>query len=155
MPHLYAVEMIIPDYFNPIKIGFSVVPDKRAWSYSSGPFPTRWLGSWPVDGRAEEPKIHRMFDRYRLKGEWFYPAPFILDYVNLQLGRPGSSRATETELKRNELRFSLHSLARIASWIEGHPNPLRDWDDPEVEMLTRFFDKSEASTEALKSSWRW
>lgn len=88
--YLYAVQMLIFGYpFAPIKIGVSQEPDQRAKTYTSGPFPTAWLGSWPdEDAYANERKIHAKFKNYRLAGEWFYPSAGLIQFVEQKTGYP-------------------------------------------------------------------
>jgi len=155
MPYLYAVEMSVPDYFNPVKIGYSINPDERVRAYCGGPFPVRWLGSWPVSDKAEESFVHRRFSAYRLNGEWFYPAPYLLDFINLQLTKPGSVKIATSVADRNIERFNRKRLAQVAAIVEGHENPLGGWDDNTTEFLMDFFDRSEVPVDALKSTWRY
>jgi hypothetical protein len=81
---LYGIRMLIPDYeHRPIKIGFTTSPEQRFASYQgSGPFPYEWIGQWPArKGKDDERAAHEKFATYRLKGEWFFPAPEIVGFV--------------------------------------------------------------------------
>lgn len=90
MSYLYAVQMTIYGYpFAPVKIGVSKNPDERAKVYTSGPFPTVWLGSWAdADPYVSERQIHRKFADYRLAGEWFYPATSLVTFIERKTGMP-------------------------------------------------------------------
>lgn len=82
--YLYAVQMLIPEYkFQPIKIGFSAEPARRIKEFTRGPFPTVLLGQWSApNGLRDESELHTRFREYRLSGEWFYPAPELLDFLS-------------------------------------------------------------------------
>lgn len=85
---LYALRMCIPNYENcPIKIGFSTLVENRRKALSgAGPFPVEWIGSWPaVSGRFSETAFHERFSQYRLKGEWFFPHPDLIEAVESAL----------------------------------------------------------------------
>jgi hypothetical protein len=41
-------------------------------------------------GYEEEAALHRQFGDYRLHGEWFYPAPVLIEFVN-NLKRQGAT----------------------------------------------------------------
>jgi len=86
---LYGIQMLIPDYpSSPIKIGYSSRPELRLMAYNGEPFPVKCFGVWPAKGakRAEE-EAHRKFHKYRLGGEWFYPAPEIVAFIERSVAR--------------------------------------------------------------------
>lgn len=82
---LYAVQMVIPDYLNPIKIGFATNVQNRMAAYSCGPFPVQQLGSWRGT-LQDERAVHKQFANHRLTGEWFYPAEELLLLVQVKTG---------------------------------------------------------------------
>lgn len=108
MPYVYVVEMQIPGYpFSPIKIGYSVYPQTRFLQFAHGPFPTVCLGKWAVKGQHAESHIHAAFERYRLIGEWFYPAEELKAFINkrlcgerIPLNHPKNVAAYEDRLTR-------------------------------------------------------
>lgn len=85
MSYLYAVQMLIPDYVHPVKIGLAVNPRNRLAAYSSGPFPVQCLGTWR-GCRNDEAAAHKRFVEHRLCGEWFYPADEILSFIQVKTG---------------------------------------------------------------------
>lgn len=65
----------------PIKIGISVNPEERLRTFqTASPYRLRILRLEP-GGRSRETALHRRWRRHRLEGEWFNPAPAILDYI--------------------------------------------------------------------------
>lgn len=89
MAYLYAVQMVIPEYPSPIKIGFSANPKSRLRSLTVSPFHLRLIGTWPADDQKDEAAIHARFALYRLKGEWFYPAESVVKFINAQIDLSG------------------------------------------------------------------
>jgi len=73
----------------PIKIGCSTnVFGRLATLQTASPAPLGVVCTLPGD-RTTEATLHRRFKDYRLKGEWFSPAPPILDYIReVQSSRP-------------------------------------------------------------------
>lgn len=60
-----------------IKIGYSKNPRKRAAALASAEI----LATEP-GGVERESQLHAMFRAHRLHGEWFKPAPELLDYID-------------------------------------------------------------------------
>jgi hypothetical protein len=157
MPHLYAVQMLIPDYFNPVKIGYSLNPEDRIKHYCGGPFPVRWLGSWPVEDQMDEAITHEKFLAYRLHGEWFYPAPYLVEFIGLQIRKPGAvvGAFNSVDVRGNDAdRFSRRRLAQAAALAERHDHPFGP-PDKSIKFLSDVFDTSRSSPGAMKSTWRW
>jgi hypothetical protein len=84
MSFVYAVQMQIPDYIRPVKIGFATTRNRLA-TYNCGPFPVLCLGTWKGH-RSDEQQAHKQFAEHRLSGEWFYPAPDLLLFVQSKTG---------------------------------------------------------------------
>jgi hypothetical protein len=65
----------------PIKIGHSRDVEKRIKELQTG-FPTKLIVLALLPGsRSTEASLHRRFKKYRLHGEWFSPAPELLEYI--------------------------------------------------------------------------
>ena len=65
----------------PIKIGWSKSPEARiAALQTANPNPLVLLGKIPGP-MEEERRIHSIFDRDRIQGEWFRPSPVLLSFV--------------------------------------------------------------------------
>ena len=70
----------------PIKIGFSVNPEKRLRELqAANPYPLRILGTVRAL-KDDERDLHLRFAQHRVRGEWFAPTKAVLDGV----GRPYS-----------------------------------------------------------------
>ena len=41
---------------------------------------------WSLDPEEEEAKLHRLFDEHRIRGEWFNPAPHLLELIKHHAG---------------------------------------------------------------------
>jgi len=121
--YLYAVQMKIPKYpFCPIKIGFSVEPSRRVREFTQGPFPTVWLGQWDApNGYADESAVHAAFHRYRLFGEWFYPAPEVITFLEEKLG---DQMTLDAEAKSSRVRKFERRFAEM--FQQGQPASLPD-----------------------------
>lgn len=119
MPYLYAIEMQIPDYpFNPIKIGFSKSPEFRFTQFTCGPFPIVFLGKWRASkGQFSESLIHTMFERYRLVGEWFYPADELLAFIQKRIKTEPQMRADKNRLRKFKENYA--GLASAEPVING------------------------------------
>lgn len=66
----------------PIKIGISKNPERRiATIQGLCAEPVEILLLLPVNSRQKEQEIHEKFKHLRLKGEWFEPAPDLLDWI--------------------------------------------------------------------------
>lgn len=82
--YVYCVRLLVPNYeHRPLKIGFSLNPTRRALVVSWGlPYPVEVVAIWPTRaGRETERAIHSRFKQFKLQGEWFHPAPELLDYI--------------------------------------------------------------------------
>ena len=66
----------------PIKIGYSATPRVRLAEICSiqMPEPLIPMGAMP-GSQADEVSLHRKFAALRLRGEWFRPAPELLEYI--------------------------------------------------------------------------
>lgn len=67
----------------PVKIGFSYDPDERLKKLGQGApkaQPIRMLGVM-LGGRPHEKSLHGRFATLRLGGEWFRPAPELMDFI--------------------------------------------------------------------------
>lgn len=65
-----------------IKIGYSNNPEGRLQLLQTGnPYPLKILATIPGAGKAEERRLHRMFETDRLMGEWFRPSAALLAYI--------------------------------------------------------------------------
>lgn len=108
MSYIYAVEMRIPDYpFNPIKIGFSKSPEFRFTQFTNGPFPMVFLGKWTArNGQGDESMIHSLFWRYRLIGEWFYPAEELKEFIGKRIKGEPRFITCAKKVKRFEENYS-------------------------------------------------
>lgn len=71
-----------------IKIGYTTRPIKdRIRSLATGMSePPILLASLPGD-RALEKRLHRRFEYYRLRGEWFLDSLELRQWINRELGR--------------------------------------------------------------------
>lgn len=66
----------------PIKIGYSKDPYTRFYNIQMGsPIEHTYLGNIPGD-RTVEHALHHRFDAHRIRGEWFRPAPELLEYID-------------------------------------------------------------------------
>ncbi len=73
----------------PIKIGVSAEVACRFSSIQVGnPRRLRLLGTAPCYGKQLEIEIHRKFSHLRIRGEWFRPAPELLDFITKCLNVP-------------------------------------------------------------------
>lgn len=154
MSFLYAVQMMIPDYVQPIKIGYSAMPKGRLKTYASGPFPVTWLGSWPVESQLAEKTAHTKFGTYRMCGEWFFPSSHILEFVKRELQRPGAMQGDPLKFRegRESMAYTHRwNLSRLES--ESGPHPFDVWDET-ADFVSALFDRSAVSHEAMKSAWR-
>jgi hypothetical protein len=65
----------------PIKIGYSFnVYSRQSNLRTASPFEIRWLGDVP-GSPAEERALHAQFAHLRIRGEWFEPAPELLECI--------------------------------------------------------------------------
>lgn len=119
MSYLYAVEMQIPDYhFNPIKIGFSKNPEIRFTQFTCGPFPFVFLGKWPARrGQDDESLFHCLFLRYRLVGEWFYPAEELVNFIKNKVKTEPRLLTDERRLKRFQENYEALETVEPATTI--------------------------------------
>jgi len=85
--YIYALRMSIPELpveACPIKIGYSCDVASRTRDLAVGsPYPTVIIGKWATSRYdREEQRLHSQFAAHKLQGEWFQPAPEILDLIN-------------------------------------------------------------------------
>lgn len=65
----------------PIKIGYSVTPQKRLWGLqTSHPETLNLLATIPGP-QSNEAALHRFYEREHLRGEWFRPSLRLRAYV--------------------------------------------------------------------------
>jgi hypothetical protein len=66
----------------PIKIGIAVSVQSRLDSIqSASPYPISVIGIIPHGGIKLERELHRQFKDARLRGEWFWPTPELLLWI--------------------------------------------------------------------------
>jgi len=139
-----------------VKIGVSVCPRRRLSLLQTGSVETlRILAMEPGD-EAREAELHKQFDAYRLRGEWFHLSGDIADYI-ASLPDPalnGVSAPRELDLERarhpDEVRFALKegiTKAALARKAGVHENTLRsvesdDWA-PKWPTLVKLCDAVE------------
>lgn len=71
----------------PLKIGWTVDPQKRLEQLQTGSF-VRLFILGTIEGSAGgESAFHRRWANYRIRGEWFEPAPEILEFVEVHRHR--------------------------------------------------------------------
>lgn len=81
--HVYCVRMEAPVADRPIKIGVTNTVGLRLGSLQSGsPYEMTLLGTFPAELLPER-DLHRFFADYRMRREWFRPAPPVLLFVDL------------------------------------------------------------------------
>lgn len=152
MHYLYAVQMLIPGYdYAPLKIGISVNPEQRASDFTRAPFPTVWLGRWPApNGYADELAAHDRFRDFRLCGEWFYPAPVVVRFVEGNLDMTLGSAAAG-KLRKKDKKFA----ERLAQMFDRKPTPAIipdpfDWPD---SFRLPYQDRIEIYMAAIAERW--
>ncbi len=77
--HLYFLQ-VAP--FGPVKIGWTsgcVTARMRAIQQSS-PYEIKWLGVAELP-KSSEKDAHKTLAAYHLRGEWFYPTPDVMAFV--------------------------------------------------------------------------
>lgn len=161
MSYLYAVQMNIFGYpFFPVKIGLSGNPDLRAKAYTSGPFPTQWLGSWPDENACvSERQIHTRFQEYRLAGEWFYPATGLIRFIEAKVGIPIKAMMScppssqQADFEQRFVRLFPNGISSIdAEWVS--PGKAKPCSDRAFSAAQKRLDKLEESN-PLKDTVIW
>jgi Meiotically Up-regulated Gene 113 (MUG113) protein len=73
-----------------IKIGYSEDALRRiSQLQGSSPRPLMPLGYWPAHGgKRAEARAHQHLWRFHSHGEWFHPAPFVLNFIQRQIKEP-------------------------------------------------------------------
>jgi hypothetical protein len=81
----------IKDERGPIKIGISCDINKRITGMqTSNPYKLELL-LYIQDCKYTEKQLHLMFNKYRIRGEWFEPAPELLEFIDkIRLENPKS-----------------------------------------------------------------
>lgn len=129
MSFIYAVQMQIPDYsYAPIKIGYSVEPERRIKEFTRAPFPLVWLGQWPApNGRRDESEAHQALAKFRLCGEWFYPSSEVIQFVERNLGTDISTASAGQLSPKKAQAFN----SRLAEMFPEPPAPTRSAPIPD------------------------
>lgn len=66
-----------------IKIGWAKDANKRFYSLQSGsPYPLRVLYISSGHTKQDEKNVHILFDKYKMRGEWFHPDEKIFNYID-------------------------------------------------------------------------
>ena len=67
----------------PIKIGTTITHKMRMQKLQTAiPYKIKMLAIMPIDDTLFERRLHRKFEHLRLNGEWFSPAPELLEYIS-------------------------------------------------------------------------
>jgi Meiotically Up-regulated Gene 113 (MUG113) protein len=67
----------------PVKIGFSAEPGLRLRSLQTGyPFKLEILAQCP-GGEETEQRVHKLFQKEKLRGEWFKRSPRIRTFIDM------------------------------------------------------------------------
>lgn len=73
----------------PIKIGVSANPSRRLVNLQvANPFPLKIIGMIPGTV-VEEEKIQKLFEKFRIQGEWFSPDEEIINFIKENCGKKG------------------------------------------------------------------
>lgn len=101
----------------PIKIGYSNNVNERIKSLQSAS-PEKLVLLGYINGtRKQEQLIHRFFHKYQMEGEWFTPAPRVLNYIfSLIVGfdiKPTECNDLDGMLKELEKTFIKTALQRF------------------------------------------
>lgn len=70
-----------------IKIGKAKDPKSRVTGMNTGASSKLEILGVVPGGYEKERKLHETFSRHRLRGEWFSPAPELLDYISANARR--------------------------------------------------------------------
>lgn len=68
-----------------IKIGVAQKPKTRLKQLSTGSANKLVILGWFNGGFAYEKELHKRFDKVRSNGEWFYPTPELIDFLNTHI----------------------------------------------------------------------
>lgn len=71
----------------PIKIGWTVNPQKRLEQLQTGSAVRLFILGTMEGSSVGESAFHKRWSRYRIRGEWFEPAPEIVDFVRINRHR--------------------------------------------------------------------
>jgi Meiotically up-regulated gene 113 len=104
----------------PVKIGFTTSnPAIRIRAAQQAcPYKLNWLGYF-AGSMADEQALHKRFDRYRLRGEWFRPVAPILEFIKSKC--PGFD---ERNARADLLHFNL--AAEIKATVSHHSHHDRE-----------------------------
>lgn len=81
----------------PVKIGITNKLRSRMSQLQNGnPEVLRLIGLIPRGTREMEAHLHAMFDCFRIRGEWFSPAPEVIEYAE----RHGPPRNVKRTMRR-------------------------------------------------------
>ena len=100
-----------------IKIGYSNDPEKRIKSLKTS-IPENISILKVINGsRIEEKQIHKMFDKYRITGEWFYENKEILEFIKRDVYIQESGYTQESEYIRNNTFKVLICDGRMPAYL--------------------------------------
>ena len=108
---IYFVQM--GDKRGPIKIGFTTSPPHLRMSYlqTGCPLKLRLLGSLPGTDAAER-KLHRRFEKWWIRGEWFEPTDELMRLVKSASKRKVNESAPQ-KLKKAAPRNFGPGMSRV------------------------------------------
>jgi hypothetical protein len=84
----------------PVKIGVSDEPEERRLTLQTGNVETLHIRCSLPGGRHLEKRLHLLFDRSRLLGEWFHPSPDLRSFM----AKPNLTYAWTARLKQRYRR---------------------------------------------------
>lgn len=109
----------------PVKIGYSSDPKKRLDALQIGAAEPVYLRALVAGAHHEEQALHRKYDEFRLRGEWFNPSDDMLDEL---MGMPQVDPKSVVPLRRPRKK-PMEAAEAEAIW--------RDKSVPQVEAIKR------------------
>lgn len=120
------------------KIGISTDPRARLSSViSSSGIDVELIAFYKTDGPAKEveKKLHKLFQKYRVRGEWFaFPDTYSLEKFETLCGRygmtPQSFLKEDGKIKYDyETKDKEEEQTRRKSWLEFCDKMNKEWED--------------------------
>lgn len=99
-----------------IKIGYSITPDKRLNNLQTAHYEDLNVIGLLHGSMKDEEKLHKMFEDYHLRGEWYSPGDLLLEYINK------NSQLKNSVIKLNDKFYKILLVKPIKLTLDFYVN---------------------------------
>ena len=118
-----------------IKIGFSNMPKKRKTNLQTAHYEELEFIGFMNGSREDEARIHEMFTKFRIRGEWYRPAPDLIDFVTKSASKSETNRISSLGKGEYRITFADPEEYTMAFFLAARSHRIRILSDSETQFI--------------------